>query len=123
MLNRNRFHQDPDALPPADVRFTELRVEPWPDGRRVRVHVSLTPFQQNPNLDAVISDDAGQEIAHSSIIEVADVRFVFTMHIRSQTVAGQYNLVARLSYEDIGTIEERSIPFETAETRDDSSAQ
>jgi len=123
MLNRNRFQQDPDARPPANVRFTELRVEPWPDGKRVRVHVSLTPFQQSPNLDAVISDAAGNEVAHSSIIEIADVRFVFTMHIRSQTASAQYSLVARLGYEDIGAVEERSITFEAEESGDDPSAQ
>ena len=120
MLNRNRFHQDPDARAPSDVRFTELRVEPWPDGRRVRVHVSLTPFQTNPNLDAVINNNVSEEVAHSSIIEIADVRFVFTMHIRSQNVKGQFTLVARLSYEDIGTVEERSVTFETEEIGDNS---
>ncbi len=122
MLNRNRFHQDPDARAPSDVRFIELRVEPWPDGRRVRVHVSITPFQQNPNLDAVISDSTGQEVAHSSIIEIADVRFVFTMHIRSEAVHGQYNLVARLGYPDLGDVEERSVSFETEEPADESNA-
>jgi hypothetical protein len=120
MLNRNRLHQNPDARPPADVRFIELRVEPWPDGKRIRVHVSLTPFQQNPNLDAVITDTGGQEVAHSSIIEVADVRFVFTMHIRSKPVHGQYSLVARLSYQALGTTDERSIAFETEETGNES---
>jgi hypothetical protein len=123
MLNRNRFHQQPDARQPADVRFTELRVEPWPDGKRVRVHVSLTPFLQNPNLDAVITDSTDQEVAHSSIIEIVDVRFVFTMHIRSHPVRGLYNLTARLGYEDLGIVEERSISFETEETGDDSTAQ
>ncbi len=47
------------GLPPAEVRFTELRIEPWPDGRRLRVHVSLTPFQNKPDLEAMILDEAG----------------------------------------------------------------
>jgi len=120
MLHRNRLNKQPDARPPEDVRFTELRVEPWPDGKKVRVHVSLTPFQQNPNLDALITDSANREAAHASIIEIADPRFVFTLHIRAQSVNGVYTLTANLSYQDLGTIEERILSFELNETGDES---
>ena len=113
MLQRNRFNQSPDARTPQDVRFTELRVEPWPDGRRVRVHVSLTPFQKNPNVEVVITDPAGNEVARASIIETADVRFVFTMHIRGTDVNGMYTLSANLNYEETGQVDARSILFET----------
>lgn len=123
MLNRPRFHRQPDARQPADVRFTELRVEPWPDGKRVRVHVTITPFLQSPNLDAAITDSADLEVAHSSIIEIADVRFVFTMHIRSNPVHGRYTLTARLGYEDPGIVEERSISFETEESGDEANLE
>jgi hypothetical protein len=112
MIHRNRFNQSPDARPPQEVRFTELRVEPWPDGRRVRVHVSLTPFQKNPNLEAVISDPAGNEVAHANIIETAEVRFVFTMHIRGEDVGGFYTLSANLNYGEIGHVDSRSFTFE-----------
>ena len=39
------FFQDPTdiPLPPEEVRIRELTAEPWPDGRRVRVYVELTP--------------------------------------------------------------------------------
>ncbi len=96
MPRRNPFNPDPEALPPQQVRFLDLHVEPWPDGRRVRVHVTLTPFQQNPNLEAVISDADGHEVARASIIENADDRFVFTMHIRAASVGGAYNLAATI---------------------------
>lgn len=122
MLHRNRLNKQPDARPPADVRFTELRVEPWPDGKRVRVHVSLTPFEQNPNLEALITDSANQEVAHASIIEIVDPRFVFTLHIRTHPVKGVYTLTASLSYQELGTIEERTISFELSETEDESNA-
>ncbi len=113
MLHRNRFTNSPDARPPAEVRFTELRVEPWPDGRRIRVHVSLTPFQKNPNLEAAITDANGREVSRASIIETADVRFVFTMHIRSEDVGGVYTLSANLNYEETGQVDARSFNFET----------
>jgi len=113
MLHSNRLTNNPDARPPAEVRFTELRVEPWPDGRRVRVHVSLTPFQQNPNLEAVIFDDQHEEVARASVVEAADPRFVFTLHIRSQEVGGSYLISASLSYPDLGQVDERTYSFET----------
>jgi hypothetical protein len=116
MLNRNRFTTAPGARPPAEVRFTELRVEPWPDGRRVRVHVSITPFQKNPNLEASITDAAGHEVARVNIIETADVRFVFTMHLRGEEIKGTFTLTANLNYEEVGNVDARSLSFETRAT-------
>jgi hypothetical protein len=99
--------------------LTELRVEPWPDGRRVRVHITLTPFQQKPSLEAVLSDTDHTPLASSSIIETADKRLVFTMHLRPApggaplpgTPRG-YHLTAAVIYPEIGVVDERSITFE-----------
>ena len=79
----------------------------------------LTPFQQKPNLEASIKDEAGHEVSYASIIETAENRFVFTMHIRSQTVGGTYILTANLNYPDLGTIDEKSISFTTQESPDE----
>ena len=102
----------PNDLPPVDVRFTELRIEPWPDGQRVRVHVDMTPFQQNPNLEASIFDSAGQEAAHTLIVETSEHRIVFTMHLRGQA-GGPYHITAALSYPEVGIVDSRSISFES----------
>jgi len=104
--------RSPNDLPPADVRFTEVRIEPWPDGRRVRVHMDMTPFQQNPNLEATITDRAGKEAAHTLIVETAEHRIVFTMHLRGE-IGGPYHLTADLSYPEVGIVDSRSISFET----------
>jgi hypothetical protein len=101
-----------DALPPAGIRFSELRVEPWPDGRRLRVHLTLTPFQKNPNLDVVLTDSNAQVIASSAIIETAENRMVFTMHIRTPQTTGQYELSATISYPEIGVVDQQSISFD-----------
>ncbi len=99
------------GLPPDAVRFTELRVEPWPDGQRLRVHVALTPFQQKPDLEAAIVSEDGQEVSHANIIENADQRFVFTMHIRGKAASASYTLTARILYQELGTVDERSVTF------------
>lgn len=69
-----------DALPPGEIRFSEFLVEPWPDGRCLRVHLTLTPFQKNPNLDGILTDDGEQ-----------------------------YRLSATISYPGIGVVDQQSI--------------
>jgi hypothetical protein len=113
MPSLHHFRPIPDdALPPGEIRFSEFRVEPWPDGRRIRVHLTLTPFQQNPNLDVVLTDAGGQVIASTAIIETAENRMVFTMHIRSPQTAGEYSLSSSVSYPEIGVVDQQTISFE-----------
>jgi hypothetical protein len=100
------------SLPPSEVRFTELRVEPWPDGRRVRVHITLTPFQENPSLEAVLSSADHQHLASASIIETIENRMVFTMHLRPAVAGVLYHLTAVILYPDLGVVDERSTSFE-----------
>jgi len=108
---------DPDeALPPSEVRLTELRVEPWPDGRRVRVHLALTPFQQNPNLIAVIQEMEQRPIASTTIIETPDDRIVLTMHLRSAAAGVPYQLTVSVIYPDFGVVDDRTLTFEVSPT-------
>lgn len=111
MSRFNPFQQDENALPPEEVRFLDVHVEPWPDGRRVRVHVTLTPFQQPPNLEAMIFDPHGREVSHISIIENIDFQFVITMHLRDPEPQPEYRLEIELGYQDKGTITKSSCTF------------
>lgn len=104
-----------DAREPADVRFDEVHVEPWPDGRRVRVHMTLTPFKERPNLEAVITNRDGDEVATIMIVENLDTRLVFTMHIRQPEPKGPYTLAARVLYEQAGMVDEKTVPFSLPE--------
>ncbi|GAP07085.1 MAG TPA: hypothetical protein DEQ80_09450 [Anaerolinea thermolimosa] len=103
-----------DALPPAGVRITQLQVEPLADGRRVRVLVSVTPFQKRPNLDAVIIDALGNEVSSTCIVESVDFDMAFTMHLRTSEVGGAYTLVASLSYPEEGEIHQSRQEFQIA---------
>ncbi len=104
-----------DGLPPEQVRFTELRVEPWPDGRKVRVHVSFTPFLQRPNVHMVILNAAGGEAASIDIIENMEEQIAFTMHLRGGETAGPYQLLAAIDYENVGTVAQGQVTFELPE--------
>jgi hypothetical protein len=94
------FFQDPTAipLPPKEVRIKSLRAEPWPDNRRVRVTLEVTPFQKRPNGEVNISSPLGEEVASVSIIESIVPRMEFTMHLRGENPAGEYRLSATLFY-------------------------
>lgn len=111
MFNQSPFSSE-DALPPTEVRFSDLHVEPWPDGQRVRIHVEITPFQQRPNISAHIRNQDGDEIASTSVIETIDNKLVFTMHLRGPQTGNSYLLAANLFYEEQGVVDEREVAFQ-----------
>jgi hypothetical protein len=94
------FFQDPAdiPLPPGEVRIRQFRAEPWPDGRRVRVTLELTPFLKRPNSEIKITDEQGEEAASISIIETMEPKMEFTMHLRGADVHGAYTVSAQVFY-------------------------
>ena len=94
------FFQDPTdiPLPPEEVRIRELTAEPWPDGRRVRVYVELTPFQTRPNGEINITNEEEEEVASVSFIETIDPKMQFTLHLRTPETQGDYSVNAIIFY-------------------------
>lgn len=85
------FHDPSDIpLPPGELRIRELRVEPLPDQRRVRIFIEITPFQQKPNLEIKILSQSGHEAASLSIIEAIDYKMQFTIHLKDAGASGEY---------------------------------
>jgi hypothetical protein len=87
------FFQDPTQipLPPDEVRVTELRAEIYPDGRRVKVTLALTPFQKRPNLSLEIRDARDQVLAETEIIETMTPQLDLTLHLRFPPVSTALN--------------------------------
>jgi hypothetical protein len=77
------FFVDPDdtPVPPAEVRIRELNVRPYPDGRRVKVYLELTPFQQRPDAELKITAAEGSLLASVSVIETIDPKMEMTLHL------------------------------------------
>ncbi len=94
------YFQDPTdiTLPPEEVRIRELTAEPWPDGRRVRVSVELTPFQTGPNGEINITNEEEEEVASVSFIETIDPKMQFTLHLRTPETPGDYSVNAIIFY-------------------------
>jgi hypothetical protein len=94
------FFQDPSdvPLPPEEVRIRRLSADPYPDGRRVRVYLELTPFLKRPNGEVNVFNLMGDEVASLSIIETIDPKMEMTVHLRGQDTSGEYRVEARVFY-------------------------
>lgn len=85
-------------LPPEETRILVLSAEPYPDAKRVRINLEMTPYQVRPHLDMVVLDPNDKEIASVSIIEPMAWKQEFTIHLRAARLDGKYKLIMRLFY-------------------------
>ncbi|MBI4761867.1 MAG: hypothetical protein ACOYYF_15710 [Chloroflexota bacterium] len=96
---------------PEETRITSLAAEPYPDGRRVRVNIEMTPFQIRPHLEIVLSNGNGEEVATASFVEPMNWKIEFTMHIRGDLL-NPYAIEARLFYPDGPAAEPQTFAFD-----------
>jgi hypothetical protein len=96
------FFQDPAVipLPPQEVRIREVSVKPYPDGRRVRVHIELDPFQKCPSLEIVILDEMDMPVAQTRVIDTIGRTLEMTMHLRTSQPGSTYKVWASLYYQE-----------------------
>jgi hypothetical protein len=100
-----------NRMTPEETRITELAAEPYPDGYRLRVNISMTPFQTRPHIEVTVKDAAAQEVASVSVVEPMSWKLEFTMHLRGE-LNNPYTLEARLFYPDGPSDETHIIKFE-----------
>lgn len=96
------FFFPPDNLhraAPEETRITLLKAEPYPDGQRVRVSLEITPFQQRPYIEMLLTDSNGDEVASTTIVEPMAWNLELTLHLRGAK-PGLFTLEARLFYPD-----------------------
>ncbi len=85
-------------LPPREVRVTTASAQPAPDGRRVALNITLTPFLEYPNLEVTLYRPDGEEERSLSIIGTMDRHVVVTLHIK-QPMPGEYRTQIDLIHE------------------------
>jgi len=105
------IHPPAGALPPDQVRIKDVKVEPWPDGLRVKVLIELTPFLQPPNLEVWVENSQGEQVARIDIIETNLSKLVFTMHLKGQPAGGEYTLFSRLYFTDVESSDSLQLVF------------
>jgi hypothetical protein len=100
-----------NRLPPAETRITALSAQPYPDGRRVRVNLEITPFQQRPHLEITLANAEGREVASASVVEPMSWKIEFTLHIRGEPHS-PYTLTASLFYPEGPAAEPQVLTFD-----------
>jgi hypothetical protein len=95
---------------PEETRITALSAQPYPDGRRVRVNLEVTPFQKRPHIEVVLENSNGDEVASTSLVEPLSWKLEFTMHLRGE-LNNPYTVHARLYYPDGPAAEPRTFSF------------
>lgn len=91
--------EDEVPLPPREVRITEAKVQPLPDGRRVLLAITLTPFLEYPDLEVVVYRPDGQEERSMSIVGTMDRHLQLTLHVARPESSGDYRAQIDLIHE------------------------
>jgi hypothetical protein len=91
--------EDEVPLPPREVRITEAKAQPLPDGRRVMLNITLTPFLEYPNLEVMVYRPDGQEERGMSIIGTMDRHLQLTLHVARPESSGEYRAQIDLIHE------------------------
>ena len=98
-------------LPPDQMSFRAVEVEPYPDGQRLKVSIQLAPFQVRPSIDLEVMDQDGHVVASSSIIEATETRMSVTLHLVTRAPQPRHTLHVALVYPDHGPVDERTLDF------------
>ena len=94
------FHDPTDLpLPPDEVHIRDFRAQLYPDGRRVRIYLEISPFQKRPSGEITIISPSGNPVANANIIETVDPKLELTMHLRGTPEPGIYSVQVDLFYE------------------------
>ena len=97
------FFEDEDEAPrlPGEVEIVEVQVRPLPDGRRVAVQVTLTPFVEYPSFDVTILRPDGTEERTLSVVSVMERTTVLTMHLSQPDLAPEYVVRVELLHQGV----------------------
>ncbi len=98
-------------VPPLEVRFRSVDVAPYPDGRRVKLSVALTPFLKPPTIEIALFDEAGRAVSGATIVENTESRLSVTLHLRGACPPGAYQARCSAAYPEEGNVAEREVAF------------
>jgi hypothetical protein len=89
---------DQVPLPPDKVEILDLQAEPYPDGKRVNITITFTPFQSYPSAEIVVLGPTGEPAASLDIIETIDTVTEITIHLPGKPPPGEYAVELKAFY-------------------------
>ena len=84
--------------PPSNVELEEISAELYPDHKRLRVMIKLTPFQKKPSAKVTIKDPEGHLVKSAHLVQILDPISEITIHLPQQIPTGTYQLLVRAYY-------------------------
>lgn len=95
---------DPELAPRPreEIEITSFHAEPYPDGRRLRLDIQMTPFApaDRPSLEITAVDGSGRIISSLSVIDSMQRRLSLTMHFKQpELAAGAIAVIAQLYFD------------------------
>jgi hypothetical protein len=108
------FFPDPNLAPRPreEIQLEALKLTPYPDGRRVKVDLSITPFMpmDRPNLEISVTDKDEYQVTSLSVVETNTHVLDLTVHLKTvEQPEGQYTFRVDLCYDDIQHSLQKSI--------------
>lgn len=99
------FFDNPDLVPKPreEVQIEHVGLSPYPDNRRVKVEIRITPFapSDKPDLAIAVRQPDGTEIASTHIIQTVQSAITLTIHLRHELEENQpYTFQVDLLYEE-----------------------
>ncbi len=84
--------------PPSNVELEEISAELYPDHKRLRVRISLTPFQKKPSAEVIVKDPEGHLVKSAHIVQITEPESEITIHLPQRIPAGTYQVFVRAFY-------------------------
>nr|BAL53507.1 hypothetical protein HGMM_F07C06C29 [uncultured Chloroflexota bacterium] len=101
---------------PENTHILNMEARPYPDGRRVRLILEMTPFRVRPHIEILVTNAEGEEVASSSIIEPMSWKLEVTLHLRDGGGHNPYTMQARLFYPEGPEDAPQTVTFEALRT-------
>jgi len=97
------FFSDPDEipLPPGEIRFRDIQVNPIDDSNKIKIYIEIDPFQKKPNIDLVVFNNRREIATSVNIIESIQRKIEIIAHLKRNTADVEFNLEAKLYYSEI----------------------
>jgi hypothetical protein len=106
-IRPNEFGEEP--LSSEDIRFRNVKLTLYPDRRRVKVSMRLTPFISPPNIEIDVRDESDNRVANAVIVGVSGPELDVTLHIRGEVPAGDYRFLLSLGYQEHEDVDQREV--------------
>ena len=94
------FDEGATPLPSHEVHIEHAAAQPFTDGTRVQVTITLSPFQEKPNLAISIVDQNDETLVTAEVLEPISITTEITLHIKPREPHLSHTLVVKLYYEE-----------------------